>query len=176
MRHYFICLGRYIPELNKFFYNNIACVETNDSAVNVSWRWRFHSNATVFANVFPYDKFSYLHSLVPRETSLLEVSYTYLFSNLVLENLSFFPLFTLPVSQPLFHFHCLHFHFWLIFVLQGVDLSIYRYQSQRRVTMSSTFNSYQATYQSLSQQTCPILQTIRQTRPPLSCTATVYSC
>ena len=122
--------------------------------------------------------FSYLHSLVPRETSLLEVSYTYLFSNLVLENLSFSPLFTLPVScsQPLFQFHCLQFHFWLIFVLQGVNLSIYRYQSQRRVTMSSTFNSYQATYQSLSQQqTCPILQTIRQTRPPLSCTATVYS-
>ena len=51
---YFICLRRYIPELNRVFYNKIACVETNDSVVNVPWRWTFHSNATVFANVFTY--------------------------------------------------------------------------------------------------------------------------
>ena len=47
---YFICLRRDIPELDRVFYNNIACVETNDSAVNVPWRWSFHSNATVFTS------------------------------------------------------------------------------------------------------------------------------
>ena len=60
---YFICLRRFIPKLNRFFYNNIACIETNDSTVSESWLWSFHSNATVFANVFTYEFFFDISSL-----------------------------------------------------------------------------------------------------------------
>ena len=85
---YFICLRRYIPKLNNFLYNNIACVE-RPMIVLLMYHGAGHITAMLLCFLLMCSRmtiFPYLHSLVPRETSLLEVSYTFLFSNLVLEN------------------------------------------------------------------------------------------
>ena len=56
---YLICLRRYIPKLKAVSYTSIACEETVYHAVDVSWRWDFYSNATMFVNVFIYGGVDY---------------------------------------------------------------------------------------------------------------------